>query len=581
MIDLGFFDKVKKAFSKEVKEEILPIDGTVTIENNEIKVKNPMNNGKCAVLNIPEEFGLEIEINGEVCIGEKEVKEEDRILVNILENITKKPVVTFHSQLSEDAMQLFVEKEVIVGGIMGLQDFKDENKLKLRMVEKPLKPEKSEEGEILAFITEEYKGEIVKEHIEKIALSKETIKEVVMTGKKPIEGKPAYYEQTIEVNEINYVQSGQKVGRLIERVESVPGEDLYGNIVELPVEENLPELGEGIFLKEKELYSKRDGRLLFSEKEIEVIPQLIVPRDLKESDGYVFFEDGDVVIQGAMLEKSFIRCGGKVFVEKGIHGATILSNFGVFVKGNIDNSTVYSGWKQIGLHRLKEEAQGIISNLSTLESLIEELKIETKVELRQAIETKIKKAMKELQVKKDEKRLAFEKLLKEHSGRTVFELKEESELLSYQLIKDIDRKQALQIEPIIRQYKDRLKKYVENIEEKFIEDKIETKAEEVTNSEVICAGKVEIDGLGVYMSQIESFNKIAVKNLVKVSTLIAENEVDVGRYETYNTKDYMIYVKSTKGTIKITTRYPDTKIKVGDKEDINDDKISNVSFKGK
>jgi hypothetical protein len=107
-------------------------------------------------------------------------------------------------------------------------------------------------------------------------------------------------------------------------------------------------------------------------------------------------------------------------------------------------------------------------------------------------------------------------------------------------------------------------------------------ADSITSSDIYSSGEVVVSGAGVYMSNIESDEKITIRERVKGGVLIAEKEVLIGNsYKSFNVIDFGIYVKNPKGVIKIGKRYPDTLLSVGGIRDISYETRENVTFSGK
>jgi hypothetical protein len=576
---MGIFKKFKKAFEK--KEPPKPINGSISIENKIIKVTNPINGGISAKLSVHDEENIKVLINGEKLVGETEVKEEDLIELTVIEEVQKKPSYDLEIKISSDKMDVLVKKKIEYGEKLAIQDVKNVLTHKLERTKVKTVPKKLEKEEIIELIEKEnYQGKLIEENIKKICETDDTIEDIVMKGIEPIEGQAAYFELVYEIKEINFISQNELIAIFHEEIPSIPGKNVVGEDKITEVKSVLPALDNSVSFENGEIRSQKDGRLIFSEKEIKVVPQLIIPRDLNASDGHVYYEEGDILIKGAVLEGSFIRASGIVQVEKGIHDATIIAEHGVFSKGNIEKTKIFSGWTKMAIQKMNKLSKKSIRDINLLLPFCEEDEFEDNAVERRKEITSIIERTKEKNTENEE---ALFELISTHGGEQLVTSYMKFTSIMEQLSHDLNLKN---IQPkMMRQFQYHIKKLENFILENENVNEMESakvNADSITSSDIYSSGEVVVSGAGVYMSNIESDEKITIRERVKGGVLIAEKEVLIGNsYKSFNVIDFGIYVKNPKGVIKIGKRYPDTLLSVGGIRDISYETRENVTFSGK
>ena len=89
----------------------------------------------------------------------------------------------------------------------------------------------------------------------------------------------------------------------------------------------------------------RSGRVIFSKERIDVVPELVIDRDLSSKDGTIDF-DGDVLVFGSVLDGCVVQATGNVRISGNVFHATLRGERGVWVRDAIVGSHVMAGGSQ-------------------------------------------------------------------------------------------------------------------------------------------------------------------------------------------------------------------------------------------
>jgi len=559
----NFFDNIKNSFNKKNNE---PVFGTVTIKDGNVSVKNPIFEAgveKLPVLSIPTHPNLTVLINGKAVTGEVFVSHEDEITLSIEEPVIRSGASFFTSFVSDDRMTVYMKKEIKMGEKWSIQDVNESQKAEITITSVPFLPELGTVDEIKTQLeTEGFEGEYMMDNIQMLCEAKDTIELDVLKGKLPFEGIAAKYNLIFQQSSINFIPKNEIIAILEPEIPAVDGVDVFGNLLPIELKYKLPSLGSNVHEEEGVLKAKKDGRLIFDENQIEVIPQLVIQGDLNESDGPIIFGDGDIVIEGRVLEKSFIKASGSIFAKDGIYGATVISDGSVYVNGNISSSKVYAGIPSLlylkasrFLNTLRDKVDHM--QFSSSVSYINSKYVSEMFSIFELIENQI-----------DEKtRLFYHDLL-------VFKNETESSLLH------LKKKDTAEVDhETLELLKENLKILISRMNMEKSDILSEIKSDNVTNSTLYASGEIEITGAGTYLSFMESAKFVKVKGKVNGGTILAETFIEVNEFKSYNTTDFGLIVFDEKGYIKIVKRHPDTTIKVSDKKNTTFDTEFNVMFK--
>lgn len=569
-----------KWFTKK-QEEVLDIPGKVSFENGTFSVYDPAGNGSFATIGIPKDEKLSLYINGEKKEGKQTVSEKDIITYSYHGNILQHPTYHVSLQIVNQKMEVKLTKETLPGEEYLLEDMPLSEHIELRLTRKLFYTCEVPKEEIETLLQEKgITSPMLEEGYQELcAASERKFQTTIAKGLHPIPGIPSRYELLYEQNEINMVISGTEIAKFVEAVPPVPGKNVFGKEVVPKLKEQLQELGEGVSREGHILYAERDGRLHYELKKIDVYPQIIIPRDLNASDGYVLINDADVTVQGAVLEGCVLRTSGRVIVEKGIHASTVIADGDVFVKGNIERSSVYCGFKLSSYRLLRDEVKKLTKQLKQIVHKIEALYPEDK-EYYDKLQEDIKRQM---QLIKEYQNPSWEEHVEyviEHGEQELVEVTQSFLRLQQEL------KQKFSVRGYHKEERMLFYKYIgqfqiirSQVEPLCTDTESSLETESVTTSTLYVSGVIKVKGPGVYMSEMHAGDRIYVDNNATGGNIIAKNYVKVGQYKSFNTNDFRIEVWNQEGKIDVTLRYPDTCLVIGGKKDISYEMQQNVSLK--
>lgn len=565
---MSFF---KKIFGKsQPKEENEPNEvvspknknGFIEIKENRFFVTDPIGEGLKPKLYVPVNFDFEIFIDGEIASGEIEVTSQSVFETKISDFPTEPATYDIYDVTSHDLMKVSFRKELIPGKRYELDDKVPSNHVEVTVSEKEYQHPPLDISIIQTIIKHKgYQGEIDSEALHELCLSPVSIEKELISGIDPIIGTPAYYEKLIENKSIDLVKQEEHIGTLIKEVPGISGIDVLGDEISMILEYQLPKIGEGIIDRSGSLYSAREGRLVFDEKEIMVLKQVIINRDLVENDGVIDFNDGDIIVKGNIMEGCTVNAGGMVTVSGGVYGARIYGEQGVEVAGNISNGEIYCGWTLFMYKKINIITGRLLQQIRHFENDFDEALTKPSFVLRslykklaENIEHVMKNNTEEI-MRRDEK---YQEIVAEL----------ENKWLKYKVKKDD-----------ISRFINMLEIYLKEIKPLIERRPAHLTAGNITSSTLYCSGDVDIKVSGSYLSQIESGGKINIKGSTKGGIIIAELAIELDEYLSTTTTVVGVKVRDEHGYIKITKRHPDTLIKVGDQQDLSFETRNNVHYK--
>lgn len=572
---MSFFKRFIKSEPIESMEtstpEITEFPGTIAVSDNEILVTDPVNSKQFATLIIPQDERLTVLIDGTPHTGEVAVHAGMAFSVEIQDAIIEEPGLLLMPVVSADRLTVRLKKEMSKGERLQLANQLPQPTLELSIVQQAFDalPVSLSYAESLL---DTYTGERDTEAIQRVIEAADSHEEVVLTGIPAIETIPSYYQQIAEIEEINFVQRGEILAELQPEVPGTPGVDVYGDALPFEVEASLPTLQEGIEEKQGMLFAARDGRLVFSDTEIDVYPQLIIPRDLNEEDGEIIFEDGDILIKGSILEKCFIKSRGRVVVEGGVHHSTIFTQHGTEIKGNVSKSTIYSGWRLFYKHQVAT-AQSALSNLSATYEQVSAKYEDDRDRKEEMINTLVKE-------KYDEFMAAVQALARFQVPYTKRFNQPFLELLHYFQEHWHNKRLSLNVTRIEEGFA-QLDRYIAFLDELPWDEPAPVSTFSISASNIYATGDITVNGAGAYLSDLISGTKVVVKEKLTGGTVVAEKSVEAGEYRSYNTVDYFIQTLAEDSFIKIGLRNPDSLLLAAEFKHINYDTHKNVNFSAK
>lgn len=536
--------------------------GYIEIKNNQFFVTDPIGEGLKPRLCVPADFDFEIFIDGEIVSGEIEVSSQSKFETKISDYPLELAAYDIQNSISPDLMKVSFKKELMPGRRYELEDKVPANYVEISVAEKQYQHSPLDISVFETIMEKEgYQGKIEQEALHELCFSGENIERELISGIEPILGQAAYYERLVENKSIDLVKQEEHIGTFIKEVPGISGINVLGDEIPTKLEYPLPKIGEGIDDRDGKLYSAREGRLVFDDKDIMVLQQVMINRDLVEADGVIEFKDGDIIIKGNIMEGCIVNAGGIITVTGGVYGAKIFGEQGVEVAGNISNADVYCGWTLFMYKKINIIVGKLLQQVRHFEEDYEEALTKPSFVLRglykkltENIEHIMKNNTEEI-IKKDEK---YQEIVTEL----------ENKWLKYKVKKD-------DIEEFIHILESYLEEILPHLEMRLAN----VTAGNITSSFLYCSGDVDVKVSGSYLSQIESGGKIKIKGSTKGGAIIAENAIELDEYLSTNTIIVGVKVRSEQGYIKIAKRHPDTLIKVGDQQDLSFETKLNVHYK--
>lgn len=537
-------------------------NGFIEIKDNQIFVTDPIGEGLKPKLYVPVNFDFEICCDGEPIVGEIEVCSANVFESKISDFPIEKASFEISHHVSSDRMKVTFRKELFPGKRYELENKVPSNHVEITVIEKEYQHEPLSTSVIDDIIRkEDYQGNVDQLALQAFCEAKEHIEKDLLFGMEPINGTPAYYDRISEIRSINIVKQEEHIANFIEEIPGISGVNVLGDEIKTHLNYQLPKIGDGISEREGKLYASREGRLVFDNKEIVVLKQVTINRDLVEQDGVVEFKEGDIIVKGNILEGCTVNAGGIITVSGGVYGAKVYGEQGIEVSGNISNAEVYCGWTLFMYKKVNIIIGRLLAQIYHFSEDYDEALTKPSFVLRglykklaENIEHILKNNSEDI-IKQDE-----------HYQTIVNEI--EQKWQKYKVKReDIDSFILL------------LEEYLKHITPHLELRPAHLTAGNVTSSSLFCSGDIDIKVSGAYLSQIESSGKIKIKGSTKGGVIIAEHAIELDEYLSTTTTIVGVKVRNSHGYIKIMKRHPDTLIKVGDQQDLNFETKMNVHYK--
>lgn len=137
-----------------------------------------------------------------------------------------------------------------------------------------------------------------------------------------------------QLNIVRNVNKGQKLARIIEPIQGIPGRNVLGTEISVPVAKPAPNpRGKNVELSEDKsmLYAAIDGQVDFSSYKISVNATYEVQGDVGNSTGNISFI-GNVLVTGNVLSGFAIMAGGSVEVLGSVEAALIKAETDIIIR---------------------------------------------------------------------------------------------------------------------------------------------------------------------------------------------------------------------------------------------------------
>lgn len=558
-------------------------DGTVAVIDGKLIVKNPVGLGKYPTISPGP--AVKVIANGHPVSDIEIVTENTHLEVSIQD---EEPESDFQIVISEDELDAYCSILYRPGKRYRLADQDEKNHLLLRAeVTAQIRPSVITLAEVnnqlaaLGII-----HGIMLEELEK-ELKEPTGKPVLVArGIAPVPAQDPWVEYFFDINDrilpqvvdngrVDYLEHGQiqtvKIGTVLAlKHPPIPGksgltitgkEIKAGEIRDIEIN-----IGKGVELVDdgQKAVATLDGRPVLRglNKTIHILPQLTVRGDVDISTGHVKF-NGDVVVQGNVMERLVVQASGRVTVLGNIYSGRIIAGDHVYIKGNVVNSQICAGGNSAFFARvipifnaLQSELSGIVAAVGQLKSnamfLMQDLHIKGDGNLiKLLIDAKFRKIPKMVEILDESAQSAVYKL---ESIITDF-----IKLLKLKLtgtgplnIRSLD--EVVQIQQlcteIIRQG------------EESIQAKANVTVRYAQNCFIEATGFVQVFGQGSYQTQIFAGKEVEVLGVFRGGEIRAGRSVKISVAGSNAAVQTKIEV-GEKGTVAISKVFPNVQIKVG------------------
>lgn len=366
--------------------------GTITIKDGVITVKNPIENGRKAVI-APSAF-VKLYVDSVEITTQCEVTEKSLIEVSFEENEAKRQM---DFNISSDRMQCYVTIKYMPQIIYKLSDAEESNILKLvTEIKKETYPPLYTIQEIKQELVKlRVKYGIIEENLEKCAKSKNVTDLLIVEGKAPINDEDDIIELKFNHNGSSYNLIEDDYGRIdyknvgsieavkkdtiiavkVEGKEGVNGIDIYGNVIKKRVKrmKNLI-AGDGCQLVDNNtIKATMDGKPCIKNNVFYVYALHEIFYDVDIKSGNIKFI-GDVKIHGDVREGMSVEAGNSIEIGKGVQNAKLYAKSNIDIRGNVINSIISAGGEDVIVLRNIKELTEMRTSLNSMMETIMEIK---------------------------------------------------------------------------------------------------------------------------------------------------------------------------------------------------------------
>ncbi|MDQ0190695.1 DUF342 domain-containing protein [Alicyclobacillus cycloheptanicus] len=564
------------------------VHGTVTIRNNEVFVTNPEGPGSFATLVVPRDTRLRVYVDDEERVGRILVHAGQTIRVE-LEQVD--PAADLVFRVSEDRVTVSARLEVSPGHRCFLQDVQDVRHALLEVGETETWPELPRPADVLTLLERQrFVGTVDTVAIEQLCQSRQGGEATVLRGIPVLLGKPptyvpvplpAVYDPLGRRMRVDTVSVGTTIATIEPGEPSTPGVDVYGRVISPPTPRPATRIGEGVKELAGRLVAVRDGRPVFTSDYIDVLPELLIPRDVTAKDGHIEF-DGDVFITGSVLDGCFIKATGSIRINGAVLQSRIMGEQGVFVGGSVIGSQVIAGQSKFIYQKWLPLFRRIRKDVDQFRQ--EYLQLLVHVGLSDHAEAgteTMRRRLADVLLERRHHDLAenLHIVCEDVDGIASFDDRYKA-LVSLLKRKWTGISRTRLLPEDVEQLRRMVGDVLEHMEASSTSDAHHIRAGGVTSSSVRASGNISVMQHGVYVSTLESGSHIVVKGSVRGGFLTAQNAVRVDELGTPLGTESSVQVKNVRGVIGIGVRHPNTLLQVGRSRHRNAQTQHNVVYRG-
>lgn len=364
------------------KEPIKMKDGLILVKDNEIVVKDPIDNGKKA--NLFAEEGIILKINDTIVREQCEVLSNDKIEFEIEKKDSKRVV---HIRIEDNNMCAAVDIKYYPRMIFKLKEKQEASVMILeKEIEEEVFPPKFTAEELI----EELKAKgivfgLIDDNIKKAISEFEVKKLVVAQGRDVLNDIDDSIEYFFEISENNlleedsegsidyksighvkHVVDGQVLCQLIKGTDGEDGVDVFGKAIKKKAGKRLNlSCGENVCIEEDKVIALSDGKAYLKNGKISVVKLHEIASDVDIKTGNISFV-GDIVIHGEVKDNMKVNAGHGVEIYKNALEAIILAEGDIKINGNVIHSKIISGGNYLAKTSVIEDLNMLKSNLEDL-----------------------------------------------------------------------------------------------------------------------------------------------------------------------------------------------------------------------
>ncbi|MGF9891005.1 FapA family protein [Priestia megaterium] len=530
----------------------------VKLINNEFYFED---DSKPSKIHIPATDYAEVKLNGSLVSGEVTFHQTDTLTITYLKNVVTDPSCTYKVTVKEDKVAS-IHKEILKGQAYQFEPIKDfvlNPALKVALLE--LSPTPTPYDEIVSMLREKkLNGLLLEENILKVANSDENIVLPVVTSKEAKPGMPARFELIGGLKDGQRIQSEQFFAEYVDETPGESGYDVYGNPIHPEDLFFFPEFGENVLVEDRGLMSLKEGRLVFTRHLVNIIEQQSVQKSFNWEDGLIEY-DGDLVIDGDIKEGGQLKCTGNLTVLGGVFESYVFADGDIVVKGNTDQSVIYSGFSKIAAKQVENYS------LQFLE-IFERVMFETSFYADDGSNYEEKR--KSLELAKGEFAAIqqtidpFLSLVQQFGNVEIQEMYGKLSVICEEGIRTTLNEQCTADE--IKTEMEKFYAIIEESKDKLRDDLGSLATNSANSSHLFAYTEIDVQGPGTFQTIISAKDSVKIPGNALSTTITVDQFVEVGEFKPGNQTESIIEVKKNSGSIKATYLHSDSVLQLASKK---------------
>lgn len=369
------------------------INGSISVVDGKIIVKNPLEGGSFAKISVDKE--IKLLINGKEVTSRVDIKEEDSI-ETILHEISSKRIVNIAT--SQDKMEAYIDIKYEPQKLYTLVDLPPSENVTLKSkIKQEIFPPKFTVEEIKGYLGEKnIKYGIIEENLTEKVISEGCVNLKIAVGtevcndeddkiiinfksNKEIMDEKKDQGQKIDYKSIGYIEpvkKGQVMAELVKGKEGYDGQNIFGIVKKKKKGKPLTiNAGENCQVVNNTIIADCDGKPYIKKNVFNVFNCHEVSGDVDMKSGNINFI-GDVIIKGDVKDGMTVTSGHSVEVHNSVLDAKIISDGDILIKNNVIHSDLKAGKEDVNkieyidhLDSLEQRLEGVIQSYDQLKQL--------------------------------------------------------------------------------------------------------------------------------------------------------------------------------------------------------------------